>query len=199
MPRKVDHEARRREIAGAVWRIASRAGLESVTLRQVSAEAQMSTRLVQYYFGTRDELLRLSLDILNSSAEADAKQRLGEQRDQTPRGLLRGVLAELLPADEKRRIRQLVHVAYFVRSLSDEKLAASFRSTPPALERLVADLIVLARGSGNVSAADALLEAETLLSLVDGIATRMLLKQYEYERALGLIDNQIDRVLEKRP
>lgn len=195
MPKKVDHEVRRREIAEAVWRIASRAGLESVTLRQVASEARMSTRLVQYYFGTRDDLLRISLEILNRSAEDDASDRLRDRRDQTPFSLLRGVILELLPLDEKRRVRQLVHVAYFVRSLADEKLASSFQSAPPMLECLVADLIVAANGTGNVDAESALLKAETLLSLVDGIATRMLLRQYDSGRAIELIDWQIGQIL----
>lgn len=194
MPKKVDHEARRRKIAEAVWRIASRAGLESVTLRQVAAEARMSTRLVQYYFGTRDDLLRISLQILNNSAEEEAAQRIGKQHDQTPSALLKGVLSELLPADEKRRVRQLVHVAYFVRAVSDETLAASFRSTPPVLERLVADLIAAGKGHRSAGALEAL-EAEALLGLADGLATRMLLGTYDYGRALELIDWQISQIL----
>lgn len=193
MPKKVDHEAQRRKIAEAVWRIASRAGLESVTLRQVAAEARTSTRLVQYYFGTRDDLLRISLEILNSSAEEEAVQRIGKQQDQTPAGLLKSVLSELLPVDEKRRVRQLVHVAYFVRTLSDATLAASFRSAPPALERLVADLIAAGRNQRTAGASEAL-EAEALLSLMDGLATRMLLGTYDYGRALELIDWQIGQV-----
>lgn len=32
-------------------------GLERVTMRQVAAEAGVSTRLLQYYFGTREALL----------------------------------------------------------------------------------------------------------------------------------------------
>jgi hypothetical protein len=39
MPRQVDHDLRRRQIAEAVWRLAARGGLENVTLRQVAAEA----------------------------------------------------------------------------------------------------------------------------------------------------------------
>ena len=39
MPKIVDHEARRAELAEAVWRLASRDGLEAVTLRGVAAEA----------------------------------------------------------------------------------------------------------------------------------------------------------------
>ncbi|GAA1451577.1 hypothetical protein [Nocardiopsis tropica] len=38
MPRQVDHDLRRRQITRAVWRLATRGGLEHVTLRQVAAE-----------------------------------------------------------------------------------------------------------------------------------------------------------------
>jgi len=194
MPKKVDHESQKRKIAEAVWRIASRAGLESVTLRQVAAEARMSTRLVQYYFGTRDDLLRISLDILNNSAEEEATQRIGRQQDQTPSALLRGVLSELLPADESRRIRQLVHVAYFVRAVSDETFAASLRSTPPLLEHLIAGLIAAGKGNKDAGPLE-MIEAEALLGLADGLSSRMLLGTYDYRRALELIDWQIGQIL----
>ena len=43
MPRIVDHEERRAEVAAAVWRIVSRDGLEAATVRRVAAETGMST------------------------------------------------------------------------------------------------------------------------------------------------------------
>ncbi len=57
MPRRVDHAARRREITDAVIRITLKGGLTAATFREVAAEAGVSVRLVQYYFGSKDELL----------------------------------------------------------------------------------------------------------------------------------------------
>ena len=57
MPKKVDHRVRRREITDAVVRITLRGGLHSATFREIAAEAGVSVRLVQYYFGSKDQLL----------------------------------------------------------------------------------------------------------------------------------------------
>jgi AcrR family transcriptional regulator len=43
MPKVVDHEQRRGELAAAVWSLASREGLEAVTVRRVAEEAGWST------------------------------------------------------------------------------------------------------------------------------------------------------------
>ena len=48
---------RRRQITDAVCRITVKGGLTSATFREVAAEAGVSVRLVQYYFGTKDELM----------------------------------------------------------------------------------------------------------------------------------------------
>ena len=50
-------DVRRRQITDAVCRITVKGGLAAATFREVAAEAGVSVRLVQYYFGTKDELL----------------------------------------------------------------------------------------------------------------------------------------------
>ena len=57
MPKRVDHEERRRQIADALLRTAATRGLHAAGMREVAAEAGVSLRLVQYYFGTKEELL----------------------------------------------------------------------------------------------------------------------------------------------
>jgi AcrR family transcriptional regulator len=193
VPKRVDHDQRRREIAAAVWRLASTNGLEDVTLRKVAAEAGVSMRLVQYYFGTRHELLVKALEILN----ADTSEQVQEQipAGAIPRDVLRTVLLAMLPLDEQRRMRYLVHLAYFVRSLSDPELAGVFRDAPPLLERLVADLIGRGQAEGQVPAGiDTFVEAELLLAAVDGVQTAVVLGQRSIEQTVALVDRLLDRL-----
>jgi len=70
MPKKVDHEQRRRELAAALRRVVSRGGVESASIRAVAAEAGWSLGAVQYYFSTRDELLLFAGRQLLADAEA---------------------------------------------------------------------------------------------------------------------------------
>ncbi|WP_214414207.1 TetR/AcrR family transcriptional regulator [Sphaerisporangium fuscum] len=196
MPRQVDHDQRRRQIAEAVWRLATRGGLEDVTLRQVAAEAEVSARLLQYYFGTRDQLLLGALEILNDDAERRARERLttlGEAPG--THALVRGVLLELLPLDEERRNRHLVYAAYFVPFLIDPALAEVARDAPHALENLVADLITQGQELGQVPRhLDAAAEAAFLVAGADGIQTTVLLGQRTPEEAVALIDHQLARI-----
>ncbi|WP_328458828.1 TetR/AcrR family transcriptional regulator [Amycolatopsis sp. NBC_00438] len=195
MPRLADHEQRRRQIAEAVWRIASARGLEDVSLRKVAAEAGVSLRLVQYYFGTRDDLLLGALEILNKDAEERTRAEVGPAADATPRQVLRTMLVRMLPLDDERRTRYLVYLAYFVRSLTDPDLAAAFSAAPPELERLTADLLAWGQQRGEVPPdLDLMPEAELLLSSVDGLQTSIILGQRTPEAVFALIDHQLGRL-----
>src|SRR5689334_19310003 len=142
MPRQVDHDEKRRHIAAAVWRLAAAGGLEDATIRRVAAEAGVPARQLQYYFGTREELLLGALDLLNREGEAEAQERIAALgATPAPRDVLRSVLLELLPLDESRKRRQLVHAAYFVRFMTDDQMRDRIRDTPPGLEDLVALLL----------------------------------------------------------
>lgn len=196
MPRQVDHDQRRRQIAEAVWRLAARGGLEDVTLRQVAAEAEVSARLLQYYFGTREQLLLGTLEILNEDAEQRARERLAKLGEAPgTQAIVRGVLLELLPLDRERRNRHVVYAAYFVRFLTDPALAEVARDAPRALEDLLAGLIAQGQELGQVPRdIDAAAEAAFLVAGADGIQTTVLLGQRSPEEAVALIDHQLARV-----
>ncbi|ONI89107.1 transcriptional regulator [Saccharothrix sp. ALI-22-I] len=196
MPRQVDHDLRRRQIAEAVWRLATRGGLEDVTLRQVAAEAGVSARLLQYYFGTRDQLLLGALEILNADAEQRARERLAAFGE-TPgmHAIVRGVLLEMLPLDEERRNRHLVYVAYFVRFLVEPALAEVALAAPLAIENLIADLLTQGRELGEVSPdIDIAAEAAFLVAGAEGFQSSVLLGQRTPEDAVALMDHQLARV-----
>ncbi len=196
----MDHEQRRRQIAEAVWRIASRSGLEDVTMRRVATEAGVSMRLVQYYFGTRDDLLLKSLEILNKMAEGRAQEKIRATiGEPTPRNILRGIMTEMLPYDDDRRTMYLVHIAYFVKALTDDSLGAALRNVEPLLEEFMASLIRQAQEAGEVPASvDPMREATLMMCSVDGMQTAMLLGQRTEKQTHELIDYQLDRIFSTR-
>ncbi|PSL00050.1 TetR family transcriptional regulator [Murinocardiopsis flavida] len=57
MPKIVDHDARRRELGEAFWRVVLSDGVEAASVRTVAAEAGYSAASLRYYFPTQDELL----------------------------------------------------------------------------------------------------------------------------------------------
>ena len=63
MPKQVDHEKRRRQIAEATWRLISTEGIEQATVRKIAQEAGLSLGALRHYFATQDELLRFSMEL----------------------------------------------------------------------------------------------------------------------------------------
>ena len=78
MPKRVDHQERRRQIADALLRTAAVRGLHAAGMREVAAEAGVSLRLVQYYFGTKEELLLAAMQHLAARFSARAVARFKE-------------------------------------------------------------------------------------------------------------------------
>ncbi len=85
MPKRVDHEERRRQIAEALLRTAATRGLHATGMREVAAEAGVSLRLVQYYFGTKEELLLAAMQHLAAQFGGRALARISRlQGDAEP-------------------------------------------------------------------------------------------------------------------
>ena len=57
MPRVVDHEARRAEVAAVAADLIARRGLDGVSVRDVAAAGGYSTTVVTHYFASKRELL----------------------------------------------------------------------------------------------------------------------------------------------
>ena len=70
MPKVVDHEQRRRELAAAVWRVIGREGVAEVSIRAVAAESGWSTGALRHYFATRAELLAFACEEVIASSGA---------------------------------------------------------------------------------------------------------------------------------
>ncbi len=60
----VDIEARRTELAEALWRVIRRDGLERASVRNVAREAGLSMGALRHYFGTQDELLAFAMRLV---------------------------------------------------------------------------------------------------------------------------------------
>ncbi len=89
MPKRVDHEERRRQIADALLRTAATRGLHATGMREVAAEAGVSLRLVQYYFGTKEELLLFAMQQLAAQFAERAMARIKKIKEADVRFLRR--------------------------------------------------------------------------------------------------------------
>ena len=196
MPKKVDHEVRRREIADAVLRLAATEGLESVSLRHVAAEAGISMGLVQHYFRGKDDMLAFAYEHDARRHELRIVEKLRAVDRPTVRDVVRTIMVEILPIDEQSRASWLAGIAFFIRAMSNERMAAVVAAGGPAVIELLAERLGAARAAGDLAeGADPQQEAVILWSLVDSQATAIVLGSRTPAEAVATVDYHLDRLL----
>ncbi|SEF81843.1 DNA-binding transcriptional regulator, AcrR family [Nonomuraea solani] len=192
MPKTVDHQARRRQIADAVHRIIDAKGMDSVSLREVAAEAGMSMGAVQYYFATKDEMLRVALEHINT--------RIGLRvaaagQGSSPLALLRVAILELLPLDETRRFEARIGLAFLARSVVADDLAELFRGGLPLVLEFYVAQVRAAQAAGEIAAGlDADKEANILFMFAQGLVQPTLVGHYPPEAVVAAIDYHLARL-----
>jgi TetR/AcrR family transcriptional repressor of bet genes len=192
MPKVVDHDQRREELAAAVWRLAAREGLEAVTVRRVAEEAGWSTGALVHYFSGKEELLLFAFRTVADRVG----RRLAESEERTshPLELARAVLAEGLPLDRERQEEVRVWFAFLGLALTRPALARAQRVTYRAWRDRVSGHLHSAQGAGVLRAeVDCATEAAALVALVDGVAVQAMFepRRFSAARQLELLDARL--------
>lgn len=199
MPKRVDHDQRRRHIVEALVRIAGSQGLDAVSLREVAQEAGVSMGAVQHYFASKDEMvlyaLRHWLSLEPTAGFASrARQRLlapaAARSGPDPKAILRALAAEYLPHDEHSLADARVAVAFMSRAAVETALAQALR---PAFASFVETLrLILVNAKTPL---DAPAEAQRLAALLDGLRLPVLTGALPYEDALAAAHRHLDDIL----
>ncbi|WP_326549299.1 TetR/AcrR family transcriptional regulator [Micromonospora sp. NBC_01813] len=199
MPKRVDHEQRRRQIGEALLRIASSRGLQAASMREVAVEAGVSLRLVQYYFHSKQELLLGALGYLGEQLSARVTDRIRSLGSPTPRNIVFGTLTAILPTDAESRQLTRTYAAYYTLVLAEPDLAREHgASYPDALERFLARQLRDAQQAGQV---DADLDADTvaagLLAMTNGLGSSVLGGQRDGAAALAILTYHLDQLFSR--
>lgn len=195
MPKVVDHEQRREELAAAVWRLAAHEGLESVTVRRVADEAGWSTGALVHYFSDKEELLLFAFRTV--ADRVGRRMAATEARTADPLELARAMLAEGLPLDRERQEEVRVWFAFLGLALTRPALARAQRVTYRSWRDRVAEHLCAAQRDGAIRpGADAAAEAAALVALVDGIAVQASFepRRFPAARQRELVDARLDEL-----
>ena len=205
VPRRVDHQERRRQIADALVRTAATRGLHAAGMREVAAEAGVSLRLVQYYFGTKEELLLAAMQQLAAQFSDRVLARIQRIKETgspaSPRDVIAAVLTEALPADDERRTFTLVYTAYLALSLTDPALAISplARNSSVVIDVVAAQLRAAQAAGDMPGRLDPDLEAISLLTMSAGLGTSVIAGQSSAGQAQAVIDYHLRRLFPANP
>lgn len=169
MPKLVDVDQRRNELADAAARVIATKGLDGASLRTVAAEAGWTTGALVHYFANKRELLTFTLQ---TSLERRRSRHL-ERRNLSPRDAVRSTLAEALPTTPQTQLHWVVTLAFAAQAVTDPDLAEVQRDAYRQFRETMVGLVEAASPRRR-SPEDVAVEAERLIALVDGIALQAL-------------------------
>lgn len=200
MPKIVDHDERRNELAAAVWRLASCEGLEAITVRRVAAEAGWSTGALVHYFRDKEELIRFAFELTADRAARRIEAAAATLSD--PLELARTTIVEALPLDRERRTEVRLWFAFLGLALTRPVLARAQRDAYRAWRRMLAGALREAQQRGELTQnLDCEQEAAALIALADGLAVQATFEPRALtpQRQLELVDERLERLRAKSP
>ncbi|MBV9317334.1 MAG: TetR/AcrR family transcriptional regulator [Gammaproteobacteria bacterium] len=115
MPKIVDHQQRREQIALIACRVVARYGFEQATIVRIARAAGCTTGMIAHYFATKQEIIVAALRLILRRIEERLTQAEGAAD-------LLTLLAEALPIDETRYIECAVWIAFWGQVPSDKRL-----------------------------------------------------------------------------
>ena len=113
MPKIVDHDERRDQIALVACRVVAENGFDQATIVRIAREAGYTTGMVAHYFDTKQDIIIAALRLI---------LRRIEERLTKPSTALLTLLSEALPIDEQRFIENAFWSAFWGQVSADKKL-----------------------------------------------------------------------------
>jgi len=196
MPKLVDHDARRAQIAAAAAQAIDEQGLDRVRLVDVARIASCTTGAVGHYFPDKDAVLIAALEhVLGSLAGYAPEWDPGPVDSGDPVAALLSELAEILPLDEPRRRDWRVWIAFCGRAVSTPPLAALHRDSYAEIQENLA--AILCRTGLAAPGKDAEEVAAAAFTAFDGLGLRATLEPDEWppERQRSVLALQLGPLL----
>lgn len=174
MPKIVDHDARRAELAEAMWRVVYRDGVAAATVRSIAAEAGWSPSALRHYFATQADLLTFAMEHVIAQA---AERFAAESWTGPPRETAQRMLEEFLPLDQQRRRAAEVWLWLTLHAQVDPAAQARLSEADDGVRGVVGLAVDALAAAGLVTrGADLGAEKARLHALLDGLTLHALVR-----------------------
>lgn len=194
VPKLIDHDHRREEIAEATWRVILAHGTCGVSIRNVAAEAGISTGSLRHVFPSKTDLLVHAMQLVSQRARERIRAHFTEP---DPRTLVLSVIREVLPLDAARRAELEVNLALIAEAPGNQHIRQVRDGAYQALRDACKRMVLHLQQHGLTKSSIDLEEATTALhGLIDGLAIHMLISNepaFE-QQALRIIETSIDQL-----
>lgn len=202
MPKIVDPEERRNEIAAATIATIARGGLDHATLANVAAEAGLAVGSVRHYFAGQASMVEFAMrwlvDRIGARVLAIAGPVLaGEVSEMAERRRATvDLLCQLLPLDETRRREVAAWLALSTAAVYRPDLCPMVDDMHAAVRALTGAIVDRSRAAGLFDGddEDAAVDADRLAALVDGLAVSAILcpDRYPPEHLRSVVERQLE-------
>ncbi len=167
--------------------------MAAATFREVAAEAGVSVRLIQHYFGTKAALLQTTQEHVGERSTARLMTWI-EATDGSARAVLEAFLKSFVPADDESRVAALMYIALYTESIvaAMDEHGDSHRTTEA---QMAYDAIFgqLERGP-LVAGVDIAQEARLITALMSGVGQYVLDGTITADEAYETVDYHLDRL-----
>lgn len=198
MPKKVDHQKRKIQIAETTWKVIVEEGLEQATVRKIAQASDLSVGAVRHYFASQSELLHFSMELVSERVIQRAKERKFS-KEQNPLEFVAEGIYEVLPIDEERKIEMEVWLAFSAKVLIDKTLQELsnkvYQDMHQGLKNVVQVLQIFEIAKEGL---DLELEVNRLHAIVDGMAMHHLLnpEQFTHEEMIKTLNYHLQSLLQ---
>jgi TetR/AcrR family transcriptional repressor of bet genes len=118
MPKIVDHDKRRDEIALIACRVVAEHGFEKASMVRIARGAGYTTGMLAHYFDSKQEIIIAALRLILRRID----ERLTQPAPGAARADLLALLTEALPVDEQRRTECAFWTAFWGQVSTDRRL-----------------------------------------------------------------------------
>ena len=166
MPKKVDPDARREQVADAVIDEIAAHGLRSVTLARIAKRSGLAIGSIRHYFGdTVREVMRFTMGVLMQRA---ARRAAAMSDDPVTR--IADVVAFAVPTSDQERRENIALLEYRVMARTDPELAADMAATSLAGAEVIRSLVREALADRAIDEEALHREALLLFALIEGFS-----------------------------
>ncbi len=181
MPAKTDHDARRRDVSEAVWRVLAEHGFGGLTLRAVATEMGASTGLLTHYFPSKQALVRHALEI--AAERTDARPRLERRAGIDGIDSLRAAIFDVLPLSAESATMNRIWVGSWDGALVDAERNAGERARYRRWRSMLKTLVIDAQDRGELRTGEPDDLVALIASFTHGLVVQALFDPRTFPRA----------------
>ncbi|MEH6942709.1 TetR/AcrR family transcriptional regulator [Bacillus sp. JJ722] len=190
MPKIVDHDKRKKDIAEATWRVISEQGMEGATVRNIAKEAGLSLGALQHYFSSQAGLLSYAMNLVIE--RVTLRIHAITARNSPPKEMVVEILLQMIPTDQETMLEIQVWYEFVMYARNKPELCSV--QDDGVLSGLMVLFEKLDENHLIKKDLDLEIEIEKLYAIVDGLALHAALEpgRLDKERILSILKNHID-------